>query len=162
MPLGLCREEVSIGILGGKRADELPCRVVRLIVQQWMIQRCDQVNALAARQFRPWLKSLVLHKLPQLQGRLDHFLPRHALTRIEIDHEAIGMLDVVYGRVPGMQLYRANLDQPKKSFEAIGPEPRALATLSLLDVELMHRLRNVLWQLALVVKRSCHEHAGPA
>jgi hypothetical protein len=91
------------------------------------------MQALAAGQLRPRLQSLILQHPPQPQRRLDHKSPGDALARIEIEHEHVGMLDVVDARVPRVQLDRADLDKAEQTVEVIDPKPRAFAAFALLD-----------------------------
>jgi hypothetical protein len=48
-------------------------------------------------------------------------IPADALAAIEIDHDAVGMLEILNEGIPGMQLDRADLDQSEKTFKAVDP-----------------------------------------
>ena len=55
--------------------------------------------------------TLSLEKFAKAQGRLAHKRPFDSVTRIKIEYEHVGMLNVHHCAVPGMQLNRSNLDQ---------------------------------------------------
>ena len=54
----------------------------------------------------------MLHEVAGAERRFHYLLPCHALARVYIDHQAVGVLEIRDGGVPGVQFDGANLDQP--------------------------------------------------
>lgn len=71
------------------------------------------------------------------QRRLDRELPGDAFARIEIEHEAVGMLYLVDARVPRVQLDRADVHQTEEAARSLA-QNRVPSALALLDREPVH------------------------
>ena len=57
--------------------------------------------------------------LAQLARRIVHRSPWHIVARIEIEHDAVGVLDIVDGRAPHMDLQHARLHQREQAVEIL-------------------------------------------
>src|SRR3954447_12165786 len=102
------------------------------------------MNSFATGELGPGLEALPLHQGPQSERGLHDGIPVDALSGIEIDHDAVGMFDVLDGRIPRVQLDRSDLDKAQKAFQAVDPQARSFAALPLLNPELVHGVRDVL------------------
>ena len=69
--------------------------------------------------FGPGLKSLGGEEIAQAQRRLGQELPLDARPRIEIEHQGIGVLDVVDRGVPGMQFDGADAHKTQEAVQAV-------------------------------------------
>src|SRR5690348_3770410 len=119
---------------------------------QASMQRHHQVQPFSACQFGPALMALIVKQAFEVECGLHHEIPGCSWTWIKIEHQPIGMLDVINRCRPRMQLDRVHRHKPEQSLDIIHPHAHALAALSLLDAELMHAIRDQ-GQSALVIKR---------
>jgi hypothetical protein len=81
--------------------------------------------------------TLTLKQLAQFQRGILHEGPSDAFSRIEVDDQPIGMLDIVDRRIPGMQLDGADFHQADEACQIVDPQPNAFASFALLHLELM-------------------------
>lgn len=117
---------------------------MRLVVQHRLIQWRHQMNSFAAGELGPRFKALALHQRAQIERGLHDRIPADTLAGIEIDYDAVGMFEVLDGRIPRVQLDSADLDEPKEAIQAVDPQARSLAALALLNTELVHGGRDLL------------------
>ena len=102
-------------------------------------------------------KPSCFHQLAQAERGIHDGIPVDAFAGIEIDHDAVGMFEVLDGRIPRMHLDRADLDQPEESIQVVDPQPHSFAAFALLNAQLVHGGRNVLRQRPLVIEgRAVH------
>jgi hypothetical protein len=58
------------------------------------------------------------------EARFYNAFPLNGWSRIKIDHQGIGVLELFDGAVPRMQFDDANVDKTEEAFEIIDPKPR--------------------------------------
>ena len=68
------------------------------------------MQALAAGNLGPGLEALLFEQAAQVESRVDYEWPFDAGTGVEVEHEPIGVLNVVYCGVPRMQFEDAHLE----------------------------------------------------
>lgn len=77
----------------------------------------------------PRFQSFAFEKLAHLQRRVVQQPLCNAFARIQIENQPVGVLDVVNGCIPRMQLDGPDLDQADEAGIVIDPEPDAFAAL---------------------------------
>ena len=105
----------------------------RGIVADVAVDRDHEVQALAAGGLRPTVQAFVLQQFAQPERALDDELPRNGWAGIEVEHQQVGMFDVVDGRRPRMHFHNVHLDQTEQSGDAVDPHPHAFAAFALLN-----------------------------
>ncbi|MOA26432.1 hypothetical protein D3C78_1472260 [compost metagenome] len=82
-------------------------------------------------------KHLQAQFIQQRQGQLggfEHGLPRQCRVRVEVEDEAIGLVEVLVGGVPGVQLEHVHLHSTQQGVGAVD-DHRRLAGLGLVVTE---------------------------
>ena len=103
---------VPVGVGSGEALRQLfAIGGMRPVMRHTALDRHHDMNPLATREFRPTVVTLSLEKFAKRKGRLAHKRPFDSVTRIKIEYEHVGMLNVLHCAVPGMQLNRSNRDQ---------------------------------------------------
>lgn len=64
-PIGVGRQNISLGIACGERADELLGTMMSFVVRHRMLKRRPNVNAFTAGELGPGSKALGLHNVTQ-------------------------------------------------------------------------------------------------
>jgi hypothetical protein len=90
-------------------------------------ERDDDVQALAAARLQPARQAeLGQHGPHQERGFLD-LRPRHAFARVEVEDDAIGVVDLLRRRVQGVELDRVHLRRGEEGFDVVDGEHRRVA-----------------------------------
>ena len=117
----------------------------------------------SARRLRPALQAKRAQRIAHEPPGLDHLLPRHIRSRIEIEDDAVGLLDVLGARIPGVDLDHVHLDERNDGGERIGDQVLAELRL-LLDADAAQRGRRpdlrMLHESAVVADRARTAHEG--
>jgi hypothetical protein len=64
--------------------------------------RASEAEVFAAGELRPGLKAFAFEQAAHAECGLNDEIPRDVFARIEIEHQRIGVLDIVNGRRPGI------------------------------------------------------------
>ena len=73
------------------------------------------MQTLAAGGLEEALESEVLEPVAKRPRRRDHLAPRHVVAGIEVEHQAIGLLEPIGDGVPGVDLEDADLHQADRA-----------------------------------------------
>src|SRR3954470_21704245 len=109
------------------------------------------MDALAAGQLGPAFETFTFQEIAGPERGFEDALPRDAFAGIDVDDQVIGMFDVIYQRIPRVELDGADLDEAEEAVQIIDPKPGAFAALPLLDSDVVHAGRDRR-QRALVVE----------
>jgi hypothetical protein len=93
------------------------------------LQRRDDMQALAAGCLHEAGEAGVLEPSADGAGGIEHRVPRHALAGIEVHDDLVGMLQIVEGRLPGVDLECAPLDQADQAGQAVDSDQRVLVVV---------------------------------
>jgi hypothetical protein len=101
-----------------------------------------QMQAFAAGDFRPRIETFVFEKLAHAHCRLNDKIPRNALAGIEIEHQDVCVLNIIYSGRPGVHFHHVHFHEPEKSGQAVDPHAYPFAAFALFDAQLVHGIRN--------------------
>jgi hypothetical protein len=83
----------------------------RVVMGHGRLNRDHDVDAFATCQFGPAFKIGFLKHASQLERGVGDEGPLDAVTGIKIEHEHVGMFEVIDGRVPRMKFDRTHIDK---------------------------------------------------
>jgi hypothetical protein len=106
------------------------------------LDRNHDMNALTASQFRPTLEIGLFDHRPQHQRRIGYASPFDSVARIEIEHEHVGMFEIVDRGVPRMNFDDIHVDEAQEAIDIIDLKPETFAAFAFFDAQLMYGIRN--------------------
>src|SRR5947209_12113265 len=102
------------------------------------IERHDDVDSLAARKQREALEAKVLEKRLQAHRRGFHLLEIQPDVGVEVEHQAVGIFDLVNLAAPAMELDRSHLHRGKQPADVVEIQIILSLSVLLLDWDLLH------------------------
>src|SRR2546425_4522910 len=130
-----CRVRIGICAFDSLGYRTRECKA-RRPVRMWY-ERHDDVQARAAGGLDKALEPQCAQRVADDARAADDASPRHLLARIEVEHESVGMLDVVDDAVPGVDFEDAHLHETDDSGNIGGDEifPELLLLLNAYSLE---------------------------
>ncbi len=126
------------------------------------------MQSLPARRLEPRLEAARLQHVVHAARRFHHALPRHVRRGVEIEHDAIRLVDVILARAPGVQLEHAVLHERDEATDIAHEHVVTRFVVVLFDVDgakaRRDRMRPVLLVEALptLPLRTAHERQRPS
>ena len=102
------------------------------------IERHDDVDALAAGQQREALEAEVLEQRSQPHRRVLHLVEIEPDVGIEVEHQPVGIFDLVDLAAPAVELDRAHLHAGEQALDVVEVEIVLGVAVLLLDRDVLH------------------------